>query len=148
MSRFPHKDAVLGLINGYGSVALHGDEGFRAELASLACIFTDRVESHELDVLARQLKRPLTHVLPMLLQQTLRSRALRGVGKYYGVPCVSVESALSIALLEEFGVRPQAIAELQQWVSDRRTPPAGSVTPRPPAPPAVPTRVPLRLRAT
>jgi hypothetical protein len=153
MLRFPLEDAVLGLINGYGTVALHGEEGFRAELASLACIFTDSVGLPELDVHTRLLQRPLTRVLPTTLRQTLRSRGLRGMGKYYGVPCVSLESALSLGLLQEFGVRPQAIAELKQWVrdrrmpDDRRTPPTGLMPPRPPAPLAVPTRVPLRLRA-
>jgi hypothetical protein len=141
MSRFPVENGVLGLINGYGTIALHGEEGFRAELASLACIFTDGVE-----LLPRPARRPLTRALLMPLQQTLRSRGQRGIGKYYGVPCVSVESALSIGLLEEFGVRPQAIAELRAMQRDSRTPPPGSAPPRPPAPPAVPTRAPLRLR--
>lgn len=148
MLRFPLEDvAVLGLINGYGNVAFHGEEGFRAELASLACIFTDRIELPLLGGLLRPSRRPLTRVLPVRLQQTLRSRSLRGNGTYYGVPCVSIESALSLGLLQEFGVRPQAIAELRQWVTDRRTPPTGSAPPRPPAPPAVPTRIPLSLRA-
>src|SRR5215831_6272758 len=33
---------VMGLVVGWGTVALHGREGFRAERAALRCLFTDR----------------------------------------------------------------------------------------------------------
>src|SRR5919198_1555586 len=37
------RSSVLGLIRAWGEVAVHGQEGFRAEHASVVCLFTDWV---------------------------------------------------------------------------------------------------------
>ena len=152
MSRDFSGEAVLGLISGYGAVAFHGEEGFRAEFASLACVFTDRIES-EISAkfvrsVGRRQRQSLARALGLPGNQILRRRDRYKIGEFYGVPCLSIKSALSLGLLEEFGVRPQAIWELRQWVLNPRTPPPGSSPPwRRPRPPAVSAQIPLRLRA-
>ena len=82
------RTVAVGLIQGFGSVALHGEEGFRAGAATVMCIFAD---------------------LPDRIDYShLRAR----VAERYGVPCVSLQAAMSIGLLSEFGVDCARVAEL------------------------------------
>jgi hypothetical protein len=90
----PADGVVLGLIRAWGQVAIHGKEGFRAEHASVACLFSDRF----MDGMPRWVTR---------LDErgwTVRARHLRRASELYGVPLVSLRTAYSSGLLAEFGV--------------------------------------------
>jgi len=78
---------VLGLIAGWGSVALHGREGFRAERAGLRCLFTDRMW------------------------------AARAAAAQYGVPLLAVRDAARVGLLAELGVPEPQVAEAVELAS-------------------------------
>ncbi|MBO0684024.1 MAG: hypothetical protein J2P45_12760 [Candidatus Dormibacteraeota bacterium] len=109
---------VLGLIAGWGTVALHGREGFRAERASITCLFRDSPSSTppSLPLARRLLKwwqsswgRPLEpqgRADPTTDRR--RDRELELAARRYGVPVVSLQGAADVGLLSEWGVsRPQ-----------------------------------------
>lgn len=52
-------EAVMGTVVGYGTVALHGPEGFRAATAIVTCLFSDEVTSAPIDGLWHGLQRRL-----------------------------------------------------------------------------------------
>jgi len=89
---------AVGLIRGYGAIALHGREGFRAGLASVICIFSDAPE-------------PLVTEL---------GDARRRVAEEYGVPCIVLDAAISIGFLHEMGVGSQAVEQLKAWIAAGR----------------------------
>lgn len=91
----PVDGVVLGLIHAWGDVAIHGKEGFRAEHASVACLFSDRL----LDGMPRWVTRLDER------QWTLRARRLRLASERYGVPLLSLRDAHSSGVLAEFGVK-------------------------------------------
>jgi hypothetical protein len=78
---------VLGLVAGWGAVALHGAEGFRAQRASVLAVFDHPLwESRSpLDRLANR----------------------------YGVPALWLRTALEAGVLAEFGASPGSIAEVR-----------------------------------
>jgi DNA-binding CsgD family transcriptional regulator len=90
----PHRTVAVGLILGYGATAVHGREGFRAGLASVACIFADAPETLE----------------------TEKADLRRTVADEYGVPCIGLEAAISIGFLQEFGVSRYAVDQLRAWI--------------------------------
>lgn len=90
----PVDGAVLGLIHAWGDIAVHGKEGFRAEHASVACLFSDRLMDGMPRWVARLDER----------HWTLRARHLRHASERYGVPLLSLRDAQSTGLLAEFGV--------------------------------------------
>jgi hypothetical protein len=125
---------VLGLINGFGTVALHGSEGFRAEGATIVCLFTDPLPELESSAWGRE---RVTLGLNEVLDWILGCRdPLMSVVDSYGVPYVSVESALAIGLLSELGLSRDALIDVSQWLRYR---------PKPPSDPP-PSPGPLRLR--
>ncbi len=77
----------MGLMAGWGVVALHGGKGFRAERASVLALFDS----------------PLGGARPQL--ERLANR--------YGVPALSLRAALEAGVLAEFGASPGAIAEVR-----------------------------------
>jgi DNA-binding CsgD family transcriptional regulator len=102
----PQRTVAVGLIQGYGAIAVHGWEGFRAEFASVTCIFSDAPEP--------------------LLTEPVNVR--RTVAEEYGVPCITLDAAISIGFLQEMGVRPPAVEHLKAWIG------AGRPLPRTQAP--------------
>jgi hypothetical protein len=94
---------AVGLIEGYGAIAVHGSEGYRAELASVACIFSDAPEP------------------PAPEHAELR----HAVAAEYGVPCITLEAAISIGFLREIGVARLAVEQLKTWISAGRSQPYG-----------------------
>jgi Bacterial regulatory proteins, luxR family len=94
----PHREVAVGLIQGYGTIAMHGSEGFRAELARVVCIFSDAPEPVAPDAAGLR----------------------RAVAKVYGVPCVALEAAVSFGLLRELGVRGRAVEQLAAWMAAGR----------------------------
>jgi hypothetical protein len=113
---------VLGLIKAFGIVALHGNEGFRAEMAMVTCVFTDEIALAPAERVWRRLVRRFQSNTSELgngskLEGTHAMKRLAG---HYGVPLVSLQSALSVGLLSELGVAQDAIKELQGWLTQGR----------------------------
>jgi hypothetical protein len=98
MALDPHRTVAVGLTCGYGAIAMHGSEGYRAELASVACIFSDAPE-------------PL---VPAAVDPRRR------VAEAYGVPCLTLEEAISIGFLQELGVARQTVDQLKAWIEAGR----------------------------
>lgn len=129
----PH-EIVLGLIQGFGTVALHGKEGFRAEMAIVACIFTDRLEPIHCVGGATQWR---AVGRSDSLKWILGCRnPLKSVADGYGLPHLSIQSALAIGLLGELGMLPHSVRDVEAWLSLCSTRSPG---PKPPSGP-------LRLR--
>jgi hypothetical protein len=101
----PHRTVAVGLIQGYGAIAVHGGEGFRARLARVACIFSDAPQP--------------------LLTESVEAR--RTVAEEYGVPCITLDAAISIGFLHEMGVDPQAVEQLKAWIAAGRPVPDADV---------------------
>jgi len=94
----PHRTVAVGLVLGYGATAIHGWEGYRAGLASVACIFADA---------------------PVALVAD-KAELRRTVAEEYGVPCIALETAISIGFLQELGVHRHAIEQLKAWIETGR----------------------------
>jgi DNA-binding CsgD family transcriptional regulator len=105
---YPPRPAAVGLIRGYGAIAVHGREGFRAGLASVVCIFSDAPE-------------------PLVMEP---GDARRRVAEEYGVPCITLERAISIGFLREMGVGSDAIDRLEGWILAGRPLPSAQLPPR------------------
>jgi hypothetical protein len=105
---------VMGLMTGWGTVALHRHEGFRAEYAAPTCLFTDRpwgaatrstVPGWLRDWWRRRRGRSWEPEPPFQqAEDPRRAYALREVAGRYGVPLLSIEAASDIGMLAELGV--------------------------------------------
>lgn len=117
---------AIGLISAWGTVALHGDEGFRAEHASVLCLFTDWAWSVPLpdpkrgrlpawwhDVLCRWCSPSPGNIDPPPGRPLVLERA----ASWYGVPLVSLKAALELGLLAEWGVPLAQVEEARRWVA-------------------------------
>jgi hypothetical protein len=115
---------VMGLIAGWGTVALHGREGFRAERASIACLFVDRPSGGAappgitrrvatwLGWPGRREPEPADH--DETEPEPRRLRLLRDAARRYGVPLVSVQGAAQLGLLSEWGVPREQVLEARR----------------------------------
>ncbi len=112
---------VMGLIAGWGTVALHDREGFRCEYAALRCLFTDRPWSARVPGAAvgwlfgwwRRRRVGVERAEPDdgAPVDPRRWDAMQAVAARYGVPLVSLESAVNLGLLSELGVPRAQIEE-------------------------------------
>ena len=110
---------VLGLIAGWGTVAVHGREGFRAEWAAIRCLFTNCPGI----LAARTIGSSLFGWWPRGNEQAptdsadepgidpQRMDALHAVAARHGVPLVSLRKAVGMGLLGEMGIPRRHIAE-------------------------------------
>ena len=112
---------VMGLVAGWGTVALHGPEGFRAERAALRCLVTDRPWS---PVTMRRGQSRLSRWWnewlgrPPITEPQEREPAdqwltgtLQAVAARYGVPLVGLRAAAEVGLLSELGVPQDQIED-------------------------------------
>jgi hypothetical protein len=118
----PAAGAVIGLVTTFGTVAVHGHEGFRAEMATVTCLFTDEITSAPFERLWRRLRRKLHRPGDDASNDPApsRTRSLQTVATRYAVPLVSLQSAISLGLLSELGVQQDAIVELKEWLKPSR----------------------------
>ncbi len=121
-SATPTARAVIGLVAAFGTVAVHGREGFRAEMARVTCLFTDQIALAPFERLWRSLRRRLHRPADDGLKDQILSRTdtLKPLAGRYAVPLISLQSAISLGLLSELGVQPDAIAELHEWLKPSR----------------------------
>jgi hypothetical protein len=118
---------VMGLIMGWGTVALHGDEGFRTEYASVVGLFTDWAWSTPVpDLWNGRLTKWWHHLLGRLLDPSTplavepppeRALALERAASRYGVPLVSLRDAMELGLLAEWGIPQGQIEEVTTWAA-------------------------------
>src|SRR5438105_631625 len=109
---------VMGLISGWGTVALHAREGFRAERAAVRCLFTDWSPHASRSAatpgrLHRWLRWRTAESGPLgaSARGHRRLEALQDVAGRYGVPLVSLQGAAELGLLSELGVPPDQVEE-------------------------------------
>jgi hypothetical protein len=114
---------VMGLIAGWGTVAMHGREGFRAERAAMKCLFTDwswnASKWHGSGGLSgwwHRTRGPAAEPEPPVpVDPDLgRADALREVAARYGVPLVSLRRATSLGLLSEWEIPRAQIEEARR----------------------------------
>jgi hypothetical protein len=95
---------VMGLIAGWGTVAVHGEEGFRAQRTAILCLFSDSIWESWLDPLA---SRRSIWWYRSWKQLTLEgwsrgsADALQRLALEYGVPMVRLGEAVQSGLLAE-----------------------------------------------
>ncbi|MHB8590127.1 MAG: hypothetical protein ACYDA0_14975 [Candidatus Dormibacteraceae bacterium] len=116
----------MGLINGWGTVALHGKEGFRAERAAIVCLFTDQVSGpfqprpdHPPFKWWRGLLSMGSVFVPEATIEEHSSQLpsqLGPVAESYGVPVQTLKSALHAGLLGELGIATEAISEVENFL--------------------------------
>jgi hypothetical protein len=123
---------VMGLVVGWGTVALHGREGFRAERAALRCLFTDRPWS------TASAPRPPSRLAGWWRRTTGRATAiepaeraaprepghldeLEAVAAHYAVPLTSLAGAAALGLLSELGVPEAQVAEAARLAAGATT---------------------------
>ena len=118
------RSAVLGLVRGWGVVAIHGEEGFRAQYATVLCLFSDWVwDVPQLPHPALSFLGPWWRTLQRLrisadapvVPTDTRDRDLGQVASNYGVPVLSLDAALESGLLSEFGATAGMRDEVQGW---------------------------------
>lgn len=111
---------VLGLVQGWGEVALHGEEGFRAANAAVVALFTDWVwDTGRSGAHARPWWWRLLHVGEGAAAHPdpNRDHLLTSVAKAHGVPVLPLRDALRSGFLAEVGLdagRRQEVARLLQ----------------------------------
>lgn len=106
---------VVGIIVVWGTVALHGDEGFRAEYASIGCLLTEPIWSPILDPFdsfSPSWVRNLHHI-GMGLTDRRHREYLRRVSDRYGVPATSLGGALEKGVLAELGLTDEQMCEIR-----------------------------------
>ncbi|HZU18544.1 MAG TPA: hypothetical protein VFD01_18315 [Candidatus Dormibacteraeota bacterium] len=110
---------VIGLVAGWGEVAIHGDEGFRAERASILLLIEEPVWAEVFDPLWSGWRR-LGRVGRRLSRPGLdrRRRLLRQVALRYGVPVLRLAQAARGGVLGEFGIPPRQLREIESLVGD------------------------------
>lgn len=117
---------VMGLMRGWGTVALHGKEGFRAEHASVVCLFSDwpfipramRLNGNAWSRWWRGLSLLLQgDGSPPQSEQRERAAALVGTAEKYGVPLVSIADSVRFGLLQELDVGAPALDEVKAWLA-------------------------------
>jgi hypothetical protein len=94
---------VMGLIEAWGEIALHGSEGFRAEHAVASCLFSDRIA----------MPRRQVHAAASVTED--REDLLAHVAERYGVPVMPVGVAARQGVLEEFGADPGVVPSVEAW---------------------------------
>lgn len=104
---------VVGLMQGWGAVAVHGGEGFRAQYARVLCLFSDRVWDREMEHLVglRWWQRWTSFpTLRMPGRGDDLDQDLARVADRHGVPLVRLGDSVRLGLLREFGV-PERVLE-------------------------------------
>ena len=100
---------VIGLIAGWGTVAIHGDEGFRAQRAAICCLLADSIWDKSMDPLCDQQSWWLPAGRWLRLLARPRSTSLRCVASEYAVPVLPLADAVRSGVLAEFGLSDQQL---------------------------------------
>jgi|GraSoiStandDraft_47_1057283.scaffolds.fasta_scaffold672576_1 hypothetical protein len=102
--------AVIGLMQGWGTVAVHGQEGFRAQHAKALFLINDSVWDAGLDPLVSGVwSVAWRRWLRLSSRRPLPSDEVQEAADYYGVPRASLVDAVRRGLLAEHGVPRQQV---------------------------------------
>jgi hypothetical protein len=106
---------VMGLVAGWGTVAVHGAEGFRAERAAIRCLISDRPWpwSPRLRTRVAAWCRRSGRGEPPAVDalDAPRQRSLRSVAARYAVPLLSLRDAVGHGVLGELGLSVDRVAD-------------------------------------
>ena len=107
-----HTALVVGLIAGWGTVAIHGDEGFRAQRASIRCLLADSIWDKSLDPLCDPLGWWLaaSRRLGLLARSRSSPSSLQGVASEYAIPVLPLANAVRRGVLAEFGLSDRQLS--------------------------------------
>ncbi len=101
------RNSVLGIIAGWGTVAFHGSEGFRAQFATVRCLLRDWVWDETLTAIAQEGK-PAQWGRPLLRWRRKPGRVwlanISRAASRYRVPLISLAQAVPLGVLAELGV--------------------------------------------
>lgn len=125
---------VLGLVQAWGEVSLHGEEGFRSASAAVVALFTDWVWEADLQPRNRAHRwwRQLVHALgagcprPPTPPDPEREQLVAGAARRYGVPVLGLEDALCSGFLAEMGVSAKRREEVRRLLERRSASGGGS----------------------
>lgn len=118
---------AVGLVAAWGEVAVHGREGFRAQHASVTCLFSDWAGAAPVpDASTGRITRWAHGVLgrPFTGRRCWRPDpdptrvdSLRHVAARYAVPLITMRGAVESRLLGEWGVPVERIREVEAWLA-------------------------------
>jgi hypothetical protein len=121
----PGFHTAIGLMSGWGVVAIHGDEGFRAEYAAARCVFTTSPWDASLDTFIYR-RRPwslgVARRLRLATDAGGREETLRAVADHYSMPLVTLHDAIRMGLLGELGVPADIIGDMETRLASGRSP--------------------------
>jgi hypothetical protein len=108
-------NSVLGIVAGWGTVALHGTEGFRAQFAMVRCLLRDWPWDETLTAIAQagiraRWQRALLPWRPKASQEWI-SEICRAASRYR-VPLISLTQAVPLGVLAELGVDGIIVSQL------------------------------------
>ncbi len=111
-----HQNSVLGIVAGWGTVALHGTEGFRSQLAAVRCLLRDWPSDETLTAIAAAAK-PVRWQGPILPWRRKPSRKwtseISRAASLYRVPLIALAQAVPVGVLAELGVDRVIVSELE-----------------------------------
>lgn len=111
------RDIVIGLVEGWGTVAIHGDEGFRSQYAAVRCLFTDPIADRG-PAPPRWWER-VVRLSRARDSDARRATSLRCVAELYGVPLVSLADAVRLGILGELGLPESGVREVAAELATR-----------------------------
>ncbi len=106
---------VIGLMAGWGTVAIHGSEGFRAQRARVVLLLRDSVWSRDLDGFIWWPLRGLyawAHGHGQNEREREREAMLRQTAEAYGIYQLPLVEAVRSGVLGELGVTPDQIRKI------------------------------------
>lgn len=131
------RSSVVGLVRGWGQVALHGKEGFRAQYASPVCLFSnwlwDQPQLRSVSELGwwGRVQRALNLTEAPMAPARTRAALLRQTAEAYAVPLLSFQDAIRSGFLAEQGVGPRTVGELRRLTGGRSDGPLPQLRPGP-----------------
>lgn len=112
---------VIGLMAGWGTVAIHGAEGFRAQRARVLFLVRDSIWSRELDGFVwwplRRLYAWARGAAPDG-REAEREAVLRRTASAYGVYALSLTEAVRTGVLSELGVPSEQVRKVEARLGD------------------------------
>lgn len=121
---------AIGLMAGWGTVAIHGEEGFRCQYGTVRCLFTDPVAGRSPAGAA-----PRSGWWTRLVRRVdgrepdgERTASLRLAADRHCVPLLSVAEAVRLGVLGELGVSPSRVRDV---VAELAAPPRRKDQPAP-----------------
>lgn len=111
-----YQNSVLGIVAGWGTVALHGTEGFRSQFAAVRCLLRDWPSDETLTAIAAGAKpvRWQGVILPWRRKPSREwTSEISRAASLYRVPLIALAQAVPVGVLAELGVDRVIVSELE-----------------------------------